>query len=163
MKYYARRIPKPNPNLANDPIWPGDPFWRSKKYSRELRAKVAHEYHHSPDQPNFYQLSVKHNVPMSSMVCWIYAYPFGSRPMPDRTYRADGTKNYARIKERAEAMAQEYAKELRAHSPHADPTWWLMGDPLPSRNAAAKCGSSSQKKKISLPFVPVVFTIGNDV
>lgn len=162
MKYYARRIPKSNPDLMDDPIWPGDPFWRSKKYSRELRAKVAHEYHHSPEQPNFYSLAIKYDVPMSSMVSWIYAYPFGSRPMPDRTYRADGTKNYTALKERAEAMSQKYASELRAFTPHADPTWWLMGDPLPSRNGAAKIKSRKPKKKISLPHVPVVFSLGTE-
>lgn len=155
MKYYARRIPQPNPTLADDPIWPGDPFWRSKKYSRELRAKVAHEYHHSPDEPNLHQLSLKYNVPMSSMTSWIYAYPFGNRAMPDRQYRGEAPKNYWAIKDAAEKKMREYTKELRQYLPYADPTWHLMGDPLPSRSGASRKGYAQYTNKITLPAVPM--------
>lgn len=159
MKHWKARCPPPEPSIT-DPIWPGDPFWRSRKYSRELRAKVAHEYHHSPEKPNLNQLASKHGVCYGALAMWCYAYPFGKWPMPDRNYSSPKCNHYVEHKARARDNYHQYLDELAEHATSADPTWFLMGDPLPSRSALAKtCVDSGKSKNISLPSVPVSFTL----
>lgn len=154
MKYYESRIPKSNPAIT-DPVWPSDPFWRSKKYSRALRAKVAHEWHHDPHKPSLHMIGKKYGVPVGALTAWCYAYPFGEREMPDRAYM-QGAAGYsqAAIRERAEAMLQEYLKDLRAFQPSATPTWHMMGDPLPSRSALYQPRQPTIREKVTLPLVP---------
>lgn len=153
MKYYETRIPAAEPSIT-DPIWPGDPFWRSKKYPRALRAQIAHEYHNAPERPKLRQLARKYQVPFGAMASWIYAYPFGKRPMPDRHYSRDGGPDQMLFRERAERAVQEYVKELQEHAAKATATWWIMGDPLPSRCALSSKGKSDVKQLITLARIP---------
>lgn len=161
MKSWQLRVPPENPSIT-DPIWPGDPFWRSRKFPRTLRAKIAHEFHHSPDQPNLNQLSEKYGVHYGALASWCFAYPFGSRAMPDRNYvtAAFSSQSY---RARVEAKHRQYVRELHKHAQLADPTWFLMGDPLPSRAAInQKQSTNLSAQKITLPFVLDVFTIDNN-
>lgn len=152
--YWHRRVPDPNPNIT-DPAWPGDPFWRSKKYPRELRAKIAHEWHHSPERPTLNQLAVKYGVPNSSLTLWCHAYPFGSREMVRRSYTRHVQANYYECREEIDAALNEYVKELQAVSANADLTWRLMGDPLPSRSAKNISKNTPKTSNVTLPWVPV--------
>lgn len=149
-RYWLHRIPAPNPAIT-DPIWPGDPFWRSKKYPRELRAAVAREWHQDPDQPSLHALSVRYKVPVGSLTLWCYAYPFGQREMTRRSYTRHIQSNYYRYKDKIDAALRAYHSETAKVTLEADPTWRLMGDPLPSRNATHLRGKRKETNNISLP------------
>lgn len=152
------RTPPQNPQIT-DPIWPGDPFWRSKKYPRELRAKIAQEYHDSPEQPKLKQLSKKYGIHYGSIAAWCYAYPFAKRALPERDYVSRLDYFDRTIREKAESKQRQYLEELFAWSAKADPTWKLMGDPLPSRAAINQQEKCNRSQKITLPSVPVMFTM----
>lgn len=151
-RYYTTRIPAPNPTIT-DPVWPNDPFWRSKKYSRDLRAKIAHEWHHDPSQPTLHHLSIRHNVPVSSLTMWCFAYPFGKREMVRRNYSRHIQSNYFQNQEHIDRLLNSYTKELRDQFRKNDPTWSLMGDPLPSRSAKNAHIKSGIQPTITLPPV----------
>lgn len=107
------------------------------------------------------QLSAKYGVNYSSLAAWCYAYPFRARELPHRTYL--GPSSYLTAhRAHAEEKSKVYVKELNQHAKVADPTWFIMGDPLPSRAAINKKHEIKSAQKITLPSVPVMFTMGAD-
>lgn len=149
-RYWLQRVPAPNPNIT-DPIWPGDPFWRSKKYPRELRAAIAREWHEDLSQPSLHALSVRYGVPVGSLTLWCYAYPFGQRELTRRNYTRRIQSNYFQHKDKIDAALAAYHSETAKVTVLTDPTWRLMGDPLPSRSASQLCEKPKETNNISLP------------
>lgn len=161
LRSWHLRTPPKNPAIT-DPIWPGDPFWRSKKYPRKLRAAIAHEYHYAPEGPTLRQLAKKYGIHYGSVAAWVYAYPYARRDLPERTF-VSRFENYERlIGQRAEEKRRQYLSELFEYAAKADATWKLMGDPLPSRAAINQRDKVKATQKITLPFVPLMFTIAHD-
>ena len=153
-RYWLQRVPAENPAIT-DPIWPGDPFWRSKKYPRELRAAVAKEWHHDPSQPSLHALSQRYKVPVGSLTLWCYAYPFGQREMTRRNYTRHIQSNYFQHKDKIDAALAAYNSETAKVTVSCDPTWRLMGDPLPSRSAKNIRDTCKKTNNITLPSLGV--------